>query len=204
MLEITVPTLAVMFSGGLDSLGALYKVLTDSSYSQYAIHAHHIHLKNYQERDAAEDIAVKAILEAMTKIPTLREVTYSESTFEFPSISKVVIWDADAVNFIASNLVYRFPLIQKLALGVSKDDNSGFVNQDRFNKSRALYAILAAPETKIYPVKEMTKQEIWDMLPNELRKLAWSCRTPNKINDKYVPCGGCRSCVVMTEIMRVK
>ena len=204
MIEITSPTLVVMFSGGLDSLGALYKALTDSTYSQYAIHVHHIHLKNYEDRDAAEDIAVAAILEAIKKIPTLKEPTISYSTFTFPDINKGVLIDAIVVNFIAGNLIQRFPFIQKVALGVTKDDDINTRDITAANQAVALFALFSDTAAKVYPVRTMSKQEIYDMLPVDLRKLAWYCRTPNKVNDKYIPCGGCHSCIAMIEITRVK
>ena len=33
-----------MYSGGLDSLGMIYKLLTDPEYKDYVLHIHHVHV----------------------------------------------------------------------------------------------------------------------------------------------------------------
>ena len=39
-----------MYSGGLDSLGMVYKLLTEEQYKDYYIHIHHVHNKNVENR----------------------------------------------------------------------------------------------------------------------------------------------------------
>ena len=41
-----------------------------------------------------------------------------------------------------------------------------------------MFAAFGTKAVKIYPVKELSKQQIVDMLPKELRALTWSCRKP--------------------------
>ena len=50
---------------------------------------------------------------------------------------------------------------------------------------------------KIYPVMDLTKKQIWEMLPEDLQKLIWSCRRPITSNYSIIPCGKCVTCVSM-------
>ena len=51
-----------MYSGGLDSLGMVYRLLTDPEYQDYDLHIHHVHNKNIENRHRAEDIMVQQAL----------------------------------------------------------------------------------------------------------------------------------------------
>ena len=66
-----------MFSGGLDSLGMVYKLLTEEQYQEYDIHIHHVHNRNVENRHRAEAIAVNI---ALKELKTLGfKFAYSES-----------------------------------------------------------------------------------------------------------------------------
>jgi 7-cyano-7-deazaguanine synthase in queuosine biosynthesis len=203
-IELTKPTVLVMFSGGVDSLGALYKIMTDSTYSSYDIHVHHVNLINSENRAEPEAIAVKAILEELSKMPTLPKLGYSESTFELPSCGKGVVRDAYLINFISGVLCDRLPLIQKVVLGVNLTDIQSFANDMTVvNKAVELFSLFSDRKLKVYPVRDMTKKEIYDFLPENLRKLVWFCRRPAKVGDKFIQCGGCSACQQINGIQRV-
>ena len=55
--------------------------------------------------------------------------------------------------------------------------------------------VLTRGVEKIYPVLTMTKKQIHLMLPETLRDLFWSCRTPVYTDTEIKPCGHCHSCV---------
>ena len=55
-------TILAMYSGGLDSLGMVYRLLTDPEYQDYNLHIHHVHNKNIENRHRAEDIMVQQAL----------------------------------------------------------------------------------------------------------------------------------------------
>ena len=61
--------------------------------------------------------------------------------------------------------------------------------------------ILAAftPIEKIYPVLNMTKREIYESLPETLRDLFWSCRTPVYTDEGVESCRQCKSCRQIAE-----
>ncbi len=52
-----------MFSGGLDSVYVLHKILIDPEYAEYDVHVHHMRLINKENRAAAEEIAVKNVVD---------------------------------------------------------------------------------------------------------------------------------------------
>ena len=57
-----------MYSGGLDSLGMIYRLLTDTDYNQYNIHIHHVHNQNVENRQKAEAVTVKVALEELKNL----------------------------------------------------------------------------------------------------------------------------------------
>jgi 7-cyano-7-deazaguanine synthase in queuosine biosynthesis len=47
----------------------------------------------------------------------------------------------------------------------------------------------------IFPVLELSKRQVWEMLPEEIGRAAWSCRTPAYDREKNPrPCGRCITC----------
>ena len=51
-------TILAMYSGGLDSLGMVYQLLTDPAYAEYGLHIHHVNNRSIENRHAAEAIMV--------------------------------------------------------------------------------------------------------------------------------------------------
>ena len=70
-------TILAMYSGGLDSLGMIYKLLTDPEYQDYKLHIHHVHQRNVEYRDKAEAIAVDLAVKELKQLGF--EFAYSES-----------------------------------------------------------------------------------------------------------------------------
>jgi len=176
----------LMFSGGLDSTGALWKLLQDESNK---IHLHHLRLVNKENRTKAEDIAVQNIIEYINQI---RSVNYSQSYHEYPSYNNAFIWDSDLYNFIAGTICMSLKNIKSVAIGRTKSDTG---IEERANRGTKIFKLLAPNVEKIYPVGEMTKIEIHNMLPKELRDMTWSCRTPIYMDENMIKeCGKCKAC----------
>lgn len=182
----------LMFSGGLDSTGALWKLLQDTNNK---IHLHHLRLVNKENRTKAEDIAVKNIVDYVNQI---RPVNYSQSYHEYPSYNNAFIWDSDLYNFIAGTICISLPNIKIVAIGRTKSDTG---IEERSIRGTNILKLLSPNVKKIYPVGDMTKIEIYDMLPKELRDMTWSCRTPIYIDEnKIKQCGKCKACRELIEI----
>lgn len=186
-MNISNTEVLLMFSGGLDSTGAFYKLIKDSK----KIHVHHINLINIENRSQAEKNAVDKINEYMRNIG---DFSYSESTHEMPSWNRNFLWDSDVYNLIAGSICRSFPNIKEVALGLTKTDISSSSVSERIERGKKIFGSFNTKANKLYPVADMTKEEIYNMLPEELRSLTWSCRTPLYKEDKILSCNKCKSC----------
>lgn len=167
-----------MFSGGIDSSGALYRVLTE--YKNMEVHAHHIHLINSENRDRAEKAACEKIVSKLKK--TGFKFDYTESTMQID----LPVWDVYMVWFVAGLIVQTDLEINYVTTGRNKTD-SGFMSRP---KPRAMLERLFKtvyvhgkrredlPCKNLPVIAHMTKREVWDFLPKELQDLTWSCRYP--------------------------
>jgi hypothetical protein len=153
-----------------------------------------LYLVNRENRAEAEDKSVKSILNYMKKIG---EFSYSESYHEYPCYNGNFMWDSDIYNFIAGTICLSMKSIQKVAIGRTKSDTGVDGRADRGTK--ILHAFNPTIK-KIYPVGDMTKKEIYNMIPEDLRNLAWSCRTPI-YGEEIKPCNNCKTC---KEIKKIK
>ena len=62
-----VPKILCLYSGGLDSAGALWKIINDESYSNHQILIHHVHIVNATGRYFAEKQAVEQTIPLFRK-----------------------------------------------------------------------------------------------------------------------------------------
>jgi 7-cyano-7-deazaguanine synthase in queuosine biosynthesis len=203
----------LMFSGGLDSTGALWNLLQDETNK---LHLHHLHLINPTKRAKAEQIAIKNILSHIGK--NYSSIRYSESYHEYNSYSYLtkiqgtnrailnenLISDSDMYNFMAGAICSSLPYIKRVAIGRTKSDNNPAVIE-RAARGNKLLKLFAPNVEKIYPVEDLTKREIYSMLPEELRDMTWSCRTPiNTGNDTFKECRKCKTCLEISKIKDIK
>ena len=198
-IKVAIPqqSTLLLYSGGLDSLGALWMLLQ----RKVAVHVHHVDLRSIEGRWIAELEAVSATLK------WLRANGYSftsgSSVFMMDAYRGGFLYDSDVYNLIGGGIAtLSRGAVTQVAIGATKDDD---VREGRaeLQRGRDIYSLITdVPKT--YPVAHMTKQEIWDMLPPELRKLAWSCRTPINTSSafgiEFLPCGICKPCRAMTAI----
>jgi 7-cyano-7-deazaguanine synthase in queuosine biosynthesis len=197
----------LMFSGGLDSTGALWELLKNK---ENKIHLHHLYLLNKEQRAEAEQKAVKNIL---SYISQSHEVKYSESYHEYPYysylslispngivVNKDFMHDSDIYNFIAGTICLSLRKIKTVAIGRTKSDNTEDI-EERAIRGNKILQLFAPTVKKSYPVGHLTKAEVYSMLPEELRNMTWSCRTPITINENiFKECGKCKTCLELSKI----
>ena len=184
-----------MFSGGLDSLGMVYKLLTEEQYQEYDIHIHHVHNRNVENRHRAEAIAVNI---ALKELKTLGfRFAYSESEIATVAFGRHFLYDTDTMNFFAGYIASVNPDIKKIAIGMQSTDGGNSLPERRIRAAKILEAFTNAE--KIYPVMEMSKREIYDMLPDSLKNVFWSCRRPVYKEKQIIPCGKCETCAKLRE-----
>ena len=183
-------TILAMYSGGLDSLGMIYKLLTDPLYKDYNLHIHHLHNKNKEKRHYAEAITVDMALKELKNLGFT--FTYSESEIGVPSYGQFFMFDTDSLNFFAGYIASVNPDIEKIAMGLNANDANQSLEERRIRANKLLNAFTDAE--KIFPVMDMRKREILDILPESLKKMFWSCRTPVYEEKSVEPCGKCDTC----------
>jgi 7-cyano-7-deazaguanine synthase in queuosine biosynthesis len=82
-------------------------------------------------------------------------------------------------------------------MGMQANDHNHALEERRIRANAILTAF--TPVEKIYPVLDMTKREIYDMLPESLRDMFWSCRRPVYTEKNIAPCGRCDTCAKLRE-----
>jgi 7-cyano-7-deazaguanine synthase in queuosine biosynthesis len=184
-----------MYSGGLDSLGMIYKLLTDKEYKDYVLHIHHVHNRNVEHRDRAEAIVVDRVLKELEHLGF--SFIYSESEIGSQPYNGQFMYDTDSINFFAGYICSVNPNIVRVAMGMQAND-SNYSLEDRRKRANAILAAFTTVE-KIYPVLEMSKREIYDSLPESLRNMFWSCRHPVYNEKSIAPCGRCDTCIKLKE-----
>ena len=206
-------TILCMFSGGIDSTGVLHQLFTNEKYVSRPLVVHHILLQNRENRARAEMASVEKIIGYYQKHHGSREFTYTQSMFNTTGFAPLKAsrfpYDMDVCAFIAGNICVARKDIRQVAMGRTKTDlNAG---GDEFKKRmeraqgvfRAVYALEkeTVPEY-IFPVVEMTKEEIWNDLPEEVRTSSWYCRHPQYQEDGMAKeCGKCSTCKEVQEFI---
>ena len=194
-MEQIKPTILAMYSGGLDSLGMVYKLLTEDEYKDYDIHVHHVHNKNVENRWRAEAVTVEMATKELKRLGY--QFAYSESEIGTQPFGRNFLYDTDTMNFFAGYVASVNPDIAKIAMGMQANDGNHSLELRR----KRADAILAAftPVEKIYPVLDLTKREIYDSLPESLRNMFWSCRRPVYTEKNIAPCLKCDTCRKLRE-----
>ena len=210
-IDIDDSNILLMLSGGLDSTGALWQLLQDKD---NRIHLHHLYLLNKEKRAEAEQQSVRNILSYISKS---YKVKYSESYHEYPYYSHLssihtnemiinqnFMFDSDMYNFIAGTICSCLPKIKRVAIGRTKSDDNPEV-RERASRGNELLKLFAPNLEKVYPIDHLTKGEVYGMLPEELRNMTWSCRTPINIGESiFKECGECKTCLELSEIKNKK
>jgi 7-cyano-7-deazaguanine synthase in queuosine biosynthesis len=184
----------LMFSGGLDSTGAFWKLYHDG----VNFNVHHMVLKNQENRGVAESIAVANILNYMRGIGWTG--SYTESTHEYPSFNGRFLWDADMTSFMAGYICSVSRNIKKVALGLTLSDMQEAAIPRRIERANKVFSAMCEAE-KTYPVAELTKLDLFKMMPETLRDFCWYCRTPQYVNGVPEKCNKCKTCRVMAKLL---
>jgi 7-cyano-7-deazaguanine synthase in queuosine biosynthesis len=184
-------TILAMYSGGLDSLGMIYKLLTDPEYKDYQLHIHHVHNRNIENRDRAEAITVEMALKELERLGF--SFIYSESEIGSQPYNNNFMYDSDTMSYFAGYICSVNPDIKKVAMGMQANDTNHALEERRKRADKILAAFTDVG--KIFPVLNLTKREIYDSLPDTLKNIFWSCRHPTYTEKNIAPCGRCDTCV---------
>jgi len=178
----------IMYSGGLDSVAMLANVLRETD---HRVHVHHIKIINFEGRDRVEDVAVNTTLDYIRE--HYRDFEYSTSSNEF-MLGKGGGTDLQLQMFTAGRV--------NSALGGQLDHvftGHQFPRFSVLSEGAVLFNAMFAERTKkpewLRPLSKVKKIDVYESVPPELARLAWSCRKPVKSGDEFIPCGKCHACL---------
>ena len=195
----------IMFSGGVDSVSVLKRLLEETDEK---IYAHHIHLKNNEgmnniKRYKAEALALRKIVPYMKK--TFRDFHYSESTIDvrqlismLPSYYTEEDEELSRYGFVPDQTYYNLigGVLAKLSnsnniyIGTCIEDyRSGNLRRRQHTMDNVTVSA-AYPKTvnTHRPHDHLSKRENIEYLGKELMDMVWYCRHPIEKNGKILSC----------------
>jgi len=196
----------IPLSGGIDSTAAAFISLKENPNKNYLIYRIQLLNGTSGHRTIREDLSTEKILNWFEQ-NGLTNFAFRKLSFDYSSLGMMPpIWDSDAVNFIASVVVQAHPEIDEFIEGAIANDfeDPGF--QKRLDKIAKLFYLSAERSlddfTFTFPVREKTKKELMELLPESLLRLTWSCRYP-EIGAPYtfVRCHKCPQCKLIDELI---
>lgn len=186
-------TSILAFSGGIDSTYILKYLLTETDDT---VIAHHVHMKNHENRWREENIACQNIVEYCKN--NFRDFTYSVSTVDRTGMKHIGydIYTAAAemgaashnVKFLIGDYpdhVYFGMHTGEFGRGNSDDKSELYINQVLEANCHAT----KIPRYKRHPL--LSKKESIDYIGEDLYNMTWYCRRP--VNG--LRCGGCKACL---------
>tara|TARA_R100000808_G_C2152817_1_gene162544 strand:+ start:4508 stop:5140 length:633 start_codon:yes stop_codon:yes gene_type:complete len=182
----------VMVSGGLDSVAALVWLLENTD---DLIHVHHVRLFNYEDRSTPEYEAYKNCMKYIEEnYRPLHLVTESVVSWPEPFCP----WDMYSYMFQGALLIncYNpgFNPTRIVTGSIDEEDPNTNVHVRR-GVSWEMFKLLCEHAVEWYkPLLHMKKPEVAAILPDELRRMTFSCRSPIVEDGIYRSCGECRPC----------
>ena len=194
-------TRLISLSGGFDSTFLLAKCLRETD---DVVVAHHVHLKNSENRAEAENVACNRIVNFCRS--RYRDFLYTTSTVDRRDLDfygyDVLTVAAECGVAAVSYSVTGGKMPDVWMLGLCAEDIKNIpaattqATGERIDHIKA--AIAAACYPLAAPIYERprihSKREIIDYLGPDLASLCWTCRTPIDPDARPRPCGQCRAC----------
>jgi len=188
-----------ILSGGVDSTSVLHRRLAET---ENIVHV--LHLRGTSDGAIAHTLAARQIVVWLAK--NVRTFTYRE-VMGIQMVGKACgnILFAQC-GFMLGEYIVRNPDIAAVVQGSNGDaadqsEDSLFRNRYREGVCAAVCNGYAPAPEWLYPNSDLTKLEAFRRLPPELRELCWTCFTPSRQGEAYVPCGTCEKC---KELLAVK
>lgn len=186
------------WSGGIDSTAALFDLLNSQSHYVYI---HHNVLKNWCGRGEHERYACRAILDHI-KACGYENFQYIETTYEQPDFLQGVLDCYLHLGYISGVLCSQYK-VERIMHPINQwdFDKSGDDLIRRAEDSIKICRLVAQNESIDYitPYAGLSKLDVYQKIPIEVRSLVWCCRTPVDGHR----CGVCHACVDQN-ILKIK
>ncbi len=180
----------VMWSGGVDSTYALAWLLANTDHQ---IHAHHVHINNWENRSEAEHRAIKALL---PRLNAIRPFTHSFTGHDNGEILYIP-YDMAIVCFHAGLVIREFngkkAPFDAWTIGTHKAEGHWGARWNDIEpavKAAAFHSIHKhLPEFEL-PILVEKKDEIIFLKAKGLYEYCFYCRAPKNGQS----CGSCKAC----------
>ena len=181
-------TLLVNLSGGVDSVYATWKLLTEG----HRLILHHCRIVN---REGRRDVEMRAVRQTVSWLQThrLRSFTLIESGYDHGDMGRL-IYDVELIGFL-TGVALRDPsrrMIRTVVVSANAGDASVTApDTSRIRRRKEIAEVVAGRAlTWWIPFAHMTKRQMVAEMPPDLLALCWWCRRPR--DDR--PCRNCRTC----------
>ncbi len=188
----------VALSGGLDSVALLATILT---HTDHEVHAHHVDIRNAENRGDAENQALEKILAYMRK--HYRPFGYSTSRYDMPMAAK------DRVGADVSTVMFMLSRVNTAMLHVNDIVWTAHMkgNMREYMEAAAIdaacYTLYCGKPLWAMPFLAVDKIHLYTAIPEELAKLTWSCRFPiYGTMGEVIACNECHACTAVIRVTK--
>ena len=183
----------IMYSGGMDSVSLAWSLL---EHTQHNVHIHSIHLDNSEGRFKAE---AQAIYQSINWLKDhQREFEFSSCLYsykaKYPGGRDMALALFQAGRVI-STMTDPVCAVFTGDYNMSKEESAeayGVLSALFMNKHNK--PVWAAPFDYMSKVPLERSLGVYYAMPEELRKMYWSCRRPNETPEGFLACGECHAC----------
>jgi 7-cyano-7-deazaguanine synthase in queuosine biosynthesis len=186
----------INISGGVDSIFTAWKLLSENSNETFLLH-HVSGSQSFLPANSRVKLEKSAVLNFLQYLDNhnITNYKYIESKRYRTDSSVKSIKDIEMVGIFTGILLRTYTTISKIVVSANLEDLEQGVNYNERSQTR--FEIINAISRNhnveyIYPIKDLTKSEISNLMPEELLKLCWYCRNP-QIGGKV--CGKCQPCI---------
>jgi len=183
----------VMYSGGMDSVSLAWSLL---EHTQHDVHIHSIHLDNSEGRFKAEAQAIHQSINWLKD--NQREFEFSSCLYSYKAKypggrdMSLALFQAGRV---ISTMTDPVCAIFTGDYNMSKEESAeayGVMSALFMNKHNK--PVWAAPFDYMSKVPLERSLGVYYAMPEQLRKMYWSCRRPSETPDGFLACGECHAC----------
>lgn len=191
-------TTLIAFSGGIDSTYLLWKLLCETD---DVILAHHIKIKNMEDRDRIETKQARSIAKYLEQ--NCRSFVYSESSVNHTNLS----WYGYDVMTIAfeigiratSWLIDSNEAVDRWTMASCLEEG-GWPNRWKHVERCITSSCFPHKPPSFYSLQPIKKIEQIKAMPDTLSELTWYCRHPKPTRSGYKTCGKCKTCCLMQNL----
>lgn len=191
MVDNNYKSVLCLWSGGLDSTFMVHDYLQKG----FCVDTLYTEIINNVEKSAREKQAIKNIIEILKPFKEgnyLRDNNFAKAEAYYPSS----LIFSQLLPFLYTLIHHVRPHHDYVAMGyVMGDDMISFLPEvERLWKSLTAFLAIKKPPKLVFPLKQMTKVQIWNVLPNSIRNHVTWCESFAGEGDN---CGRCKPCKKM-------